>query len=98
MLDPVQTPDSDLLRNFISLRMPVAEGALGGGAELIFEVISFEEYPIPRDIVSFIAEGMLEYSIRGFCVLFNARLRRAPGAAPIFATLRLRMPGDGPGS
>ena len=82
-------PDDNFLDNTLGLRMSFGGGAYSGGADLVFEDINFE-WPVSRDLVKLIAVSMMEYTLKGFCGMFNASLSRGLGTGPIWVVLRLK--------
>jgi len=89
VLNQNQLPDSLFHENTFALHTPIKAGLRGDGLDLLFEVISFAG-PIRREFVAAIATTMMEYSTRGFCGVFKARLTQGPGTAAIWITLTVR--------
>ena len=82
-------PDDQFLDHSFMLHMPLGAGATYGAAHLVFEVISLEG-PVSRELVAQIAAAMMEYTLRGFCGLFNAWLTRGRPGDGIWIVLRLK--------
>jgi len=70
------------------LAMHMALGAEYGLA-LQVEVFNMAGDTIPRDFMLAVAAKMMEYTIRGFYGIFNARLKRGPGEE-MWVTMRVR--------
>lgn len=75
-------PDNQFLGNTFALHMPLAPDPTGQALDLLFEVISFDG-PVQRELVLAVAVMMMEYSMRGFCGIFNARMSRGPGGGAV---------------
>ena len=82
-------PDDQFQDHTFMLQMPLGAGASHGAAYLVFEVINLEG-PVSRELVTGIAAAMMEYTLRGFCGLFNAWLTRGRPGEEIWVVLRLR--------
>lgn len=81
--NPAWMPDDQFDGNTFRLRMPL------GGLELVFEVLSFEG-PVSRELVKVVATAMMGYTIRGFCGVFNACIRRRPDSGGVWIVLRMK--------
>ena len=82
-------PDDQFLDHTFMLQMPLGAGATYGAASLVLEVINLEG-PVSRELVAEIAAAMMEYTLRGFCGLFNAWLTRWIPGEGIWIVLRLK--------